>query len=249
MAVEFNQSNSYSGQNPTITIAVTGSDRLLMVHPTCVQGAERSLGTCTINGISASHIDNTGLSVDGGLAAQGNYAYFNEAAIVSIGGAGSYAVVVEWGGSSSQESLIVSELKNVDQTSSVGTVSGSTISKATATNQADGSTITANLTGAAAKFVYSWVVTADSATQTGSGGNSPSANLTEQIENPVARQRMSIATDDSAASSNEDYSWTFSVNGSASVDSIVLAAVVINAAAGGSGSIIPQIMHHRRQMQ
>lgn len=232
VAVENVVTDSSNSDAPTITLAGTGTNKIVIAVIGTTNTAVDNHTGWTLNSVAADFSGT--LNIDGGRAVSTSYAVWLDA---NHPGSGSFTVA--YNGEGTFPIWTVYELSGVNQTTPIGTPA-----TATATDQADGSTLTATLVGESGEFVFSYCATGDAATA--STGSTAPANLDGTTYTTTLSQgTVSVDNDTAAASASEDYTWTLSHNGVDIIDSCVAAAFAVYAA-GGATITIPKFIHHYR---
>ena len=243
MALSKADNNPYTwttNTSGTVSIVGTDSDRLVVVIVCCRSGPVRTFSSPLLDSVAGTTQDGA-INVDGGTACSTGVMYFVDSANP---GAGSFTLSFTASAGVFDTLVEVLEFTGADQTTPITTVLSSTF-----TGQADGASNTVTLTGQTDKYAISYAAIADATSNTAGGGNGPSANLNEldEVWNGGAgnRTRLSVAEDVVVATSSEDYDWTTSIDGSVAIDSVVLGAFAVNAAAGANLLLVNRSLYRR----
>lgn len=227
VAVENVITDNSNSDSPSITLAGTGANRLIVLILVSTNTSNVTHSGWTLNSVAA---DGSGtLGVDGGRAVVTSYAYWLD---TNHPGSGSFTIA--YTGEGTFPIWTIYELSGVNQTTPIGTPATNT-----AINQIDGANLTATLSGESGEFVLSYCATGDAASS--STGSTAPANLDGTTYTTTLSQgTVSVDTDTAAASASEDYTWTLSHDGVNIIDSCVASAFAVYAA-GAVATSIPVI--------
>jgi len=218
---------SFNGESGTVTIDGIGSNKLIVVIATLQDLNTSNQLTITLDGVAGT-LHGTA-SIDGGVASTTTVSYFTHS---QNPGPGSFTLATTWSGTTFDQIFEVLEYTGADQTTPL-----SPLEFSTGTTVADSSLRTVILTDQKGRLGVCYATSVDSVNATVSGGHVPSANLTEldeEFETDINdKNRLAVGNDLDIATNVESYSWTVSHDGSATMDSVVLATFAV---AGTTGS-------------
>lgn len=208
----------------------SGSDRGVIAIIYTPRFAVRTLSAVTLDGVVATSIFSTGVSVDGGMAVSVAVAYWSDAD--EPGSSGTYDLVATWSGTVKSHAALLIEVRDADQATMLAGLDSDF-----ATDQSPTYDISSTVSNQSGKLGITVLAQGDSSDPGDPSGSVNPTGTTLLIDKGYNNTTsddgvLAVAYDADIASDSEAYQWTADSN-VGTIDSIVTLSFAVNGASGG----------------